>query len=143
MSERLHPKRLSPPARPGELLKREIAPARPRLVESGDNPAYLALIRQCPCLHCGMDPAGASAHVRMQSGAHNKRGGIGKKPADKWASPLCREHHELQHKIGERQFWHNLGISPLIVCERLCAQRDDLVAMRAVILSAITDRNKP
>jgi hypothetical protein len=141
-AQRPHPQRLSPPAPPGALLKREIAAPRPRLVESDDDPAYLKLVRQCPCLSCGQDPAGDAAHVRMQSGAHNKHGGMAKKPADRWALSLCREHHEMQHKIGERQFWHDLGINPLLVCQRLYAQRSDIVAMRAVVITAISERNK-
>lgn len=139
-----HPQRLTPASPPGALLKR-LAPAHARLklAANGErDAAYLVLVKQCPCLHCGQDPAGDPAHVRMQSGAHGKRSGMGLTPADKWALPLCREHHELQHKIGEREFWDKLGISPLLLCERLWAQRGDLVAMRAVVISAIAERGK-
>lgn len=52
-----------------------------------------------------------------------------------------QKHHRLarraQHNIA---FWHELGIDPLPICERLYAQRGDLVAMRAVILVAIAER---
>lgn len=45
-----------------------------------------------------------------------------------------------QHSRGERMFWAELGINPLLVAQRLYAQRGDLVAMRAVILVAIAER---
>ncbi len=141
MTYRDHPQRLTPPSPPGKLLKRLFALApRLRAVEQDSEPAYLAMIRALPCLHCAVEPCGVAAHVRRQSGIHNKRGGIGKKPADRWAAPLCHEHHVLQHKIGELQFWYELGIEPLLLCERLYAQRGDIVAMRAAIFNAIAER---
>ena len=139
-----HPQRLARQSPPGALLKR-LAGAHARLkleAIAGRDPAYLANVRQCACLHCGQDPAGEAAHLRAQSGAHGKRSGMAQKPPDKWALPLCREHHELQHKIGERQFWFDLGIDPFLTCERLWAQRGDLVAMRAVVVSAIAERGR-
>lgn len=41
-----------------------------------------------------------AAHVRIGSGA-----GIGQKPDDWRATPLCKDHHVQQHTIGERTFW--------------------------------------
>ena len=139
-----HPQRLSPPAEPGALLKRLTGIARVRQVETGSHPVYLALVRQCPCLHCGMDPAYEAAHLRMASGAHGKASGLGKKPDDRWALPLCPEHHRLanaaQHHRAEYLFWHELGINPLLTAERLWEKRGDLVAMRAVVFTAIAER---
>lgn len=128
--------------RPGTLLK-SVQPT-PRIMPSGDNdPNYLAMIRELPCLHCGMEPSEA-AHVRMASAAHGKASGIGKRPADRWSVPLCAEHHRLardaQHQRGEREFWDALDVNPLWVAERLYARRGDLVAMRAVVLTAIAER---
>lgn len=137
-----HPQRLTPTAAPGALLKRlDGIHKRLQLREAtGHDPVYLQRVRQCPCLKCAQEPAGEAAHVRMQSAAHNKRGGIGKKPDDRWTLPLCSEHHREQHNIGELRFWYDLGISPLLVCEKLYARRGDLVAMRAVIINAIAER---
>jgi hypothetical protein len=137
------PQRIVVLARPGELLKHA---GRPHIARAKDDEVddYLAKVRQCPCLHCGMDPAYEAAHVRMASGAHGKASGMGKKPSDNWALPLCPEHHRLavrsQHNQGERSFWAELGLAPLLICENLYAQRGDLVAMRAVIFSAIAER---
>lgn len=138
-----HPQRLFPPSPAGSLFKR-VAPApAPRKDASDKDAAYLALVRQCPCLHCGMEPSEA-AHVRMSSAAFGKASGLGKKPADSWALPLCAEHHRLardcQHSGSEHVFWDSIGVGPLVVCELLYAQRGDLVAMRAVIFVTIAGR---
>jgi hypothetical protein len=131
------PQRLTPPAQPGALLKRAFAIAqRIKLKVVGDSdPVYLAQIRMLPCLGCNDEPSEA-AHVRMQSGAHNKHGGMSKKPHDKWAVPLCRDCHREQHRIGERAFWSMVGVNPLLLAERLYAARGDLVKMRDVIFAA-------
>ena len=138
----IKPQRIALPSTPGALFKRLQGTIRLiRTREIGDrDPVYLTLVRQCPCLYCGLEPAGEAAHVRRQSGVHNKRGGMGKKPADRWALPLCHEHHMLQHQIGELAFWYDVGLDPLLVCEHLYRQRGDPVAMRAVVLRAIGER---
>jgi hypothetical protein len=138
------PRRLTPPAPTGSLLKRFAAPApRVRKAESGRDPDYLAQVRQLPCLKCGMEPSEA-AHVRYASAAFGKASGLGKKPEDRHAVPLCAGCHRLdrdaQHARGERFFWAELGINPLIVADRLYAARGDLVAMRAVVMAAIAQR---
>ena len=77
----IKPQRIALPSTPGSLLKRLQGTIRLiRTREIGDrDPVYLTLVRQCPCLYCGLEPAGEAAHVRRQSGVHNKRGGMGKK----------------------------------------------------------------
>lgn len=140
------PQRLTPPAAPGELLKRLTGiHVRMKLKEiAGRDPVYLANIRQLPCLKCGMEPCGEAAHVRSQSAAHGKKGGMAKKPADRWALPLCAGCHRIDrdalHNIGEGLFFHIVGINPLLVCERLHAKRGDPVAMRAVVMTVIAER---
>jgi hypothetical protein len=93
-----------------------------------------------------MDPCYEAAHLRLSSAAYGKASGLGKKPADKWALPLCPEHHRLaksaQHNQGEAQFWDSLGINPLSTATNLFAQTGDLVAMRAVIFVTIAQRGK-
>lgn len=142
------PQRISRPEPPGSLLKR-ITVAAPRRVGAelkGGDPAYLAQVRQLPCLYCGVEPCGEAAHVRLASAAFGKSSGLQRTPEDRWALPLCRDDHlnarHAQHRRGEATFWHSLGINPLVVCERLHAQRGDLVAMRAVVLVAIAERSK-
>lgn len=141
-----HPKRLTPPAPIGSQLKRvsDLPHRRAPKPEKEDDPDYLALVRQCPCLYCGLEPAGEAAHVRFASAAFGKASGMGKTPSDKWALPLCRDDHlnarHAQHRRSEAAFWQGLGINPLLVCQRLYAQRGDLVAMRAVVMVAIAER---
>ena len=140
------PQRLTPLAAPGELVKRMTGiHARMKLKEIAERDlVYLANIRTLPCLKCGMEPCGEAAHVRSQSAAHGKKGGMAKKPADRWALPLCAGCHRIDrdalHQIGEGLFWHLVGINPHLVCERLYERRGDLLAMRAVVMLAIAER---
>lgn len=140
------PQRLAPPASPGALLKRLYAlEVRRKAKEATERePTYLAMIRQLPCLRCGQEPAGEAAHVRLQSAAHGKRGGAAKKPADKWALPLCAGCHwrdpDSQHRVGEALFWAGVGINPLWACEKLYAARGTEVGLRAAALAIIATR---
>ena len=138
------PQRLSPPARPGELLKRLEPIKRVRDLAATVDRAHLFLVRCCPCLKCGHDPAGEAAHVRRSSSAHGKFNGAGAKPSDRFTVPLCaachRQDRDALHRIGESLFFHILGIDPLLVCDRLYAVRGDGLAMRAVIFTAIIGR---
>jgi hypothetical protein len=142
---RPHPQRISPLSRPGELLKQLFAIPR-RHEPSPDRDAnYLALVRQLPCLKCGMEPSEA-AHVRMSSAAFGKTSGLAKKPEDRFAVSLCADCHRLakhaQHNRNEQEFWNSLGINPLLCAAELYAARGDLVAMRSVILLTIANRNR-
>jgi hypothetical protein len=139
------PRRIVHPGPPGHLLKRACQPrARVEEVAGRDLP-YLALVRQLPCLKCGMEPSEA-AHVRFASAAFGKASGLGRKPDDRHSVPLCSGCHRLdrdaQHSRGEREFWDSIGINPLIVAEKLYARRGDLVAMRAVVMIAIAERGR-
>jgi hypothetical protein len=82
------PRRIVHPGPPGHLLKRVSQPrARVEEVAGRDLP-YLALVRQLPCLKCGMEPSEA-AHVRFASAAFGKASGLGRKPDDRHSVPLC------------------------------------------------------
>lgn len=138
------PRRLTPPAAPGAMLKQFAAPTpKVRLIAPQDED-YLKQIRECPCLSCGQDPCGEAAHVRFASAAYGKSSGLGKRPESKWAVPLDASCHRLaktaQHNRNEQEFWHSLGINILATATRLYAQRGDLVAMRAVVFVAIAER---
>lgn len=140
-----HPQRIKVPEPPGTMLKGSFETTKKlKLRSMPTDPAYLAMVRQCPCLRCGLDPCWEAAHVRMSSGARGKAGGMRKKPDDKYALPLCSPCHtrdpDSQHKVGELIFWHRVGLNPLAVCDRLHARRGDVVAMRAVIFTSIAER---
>jgi hypothetical protein len=141
------PQRILLVSAPGSLLKRFAAPApRPRAIETERDVPYLAQVRECPCLMCGLDPCGEAAHVRFASAAYGKASGLNKTPPDKFSLPVCGDDHRVarhaQHNRNEQEFWASLGINPLVTAEKLYAQRGDLVAMRAVVFSAIAERGK-
>lgn len=50
----------------------------------------------------------------MGSLAHNKRPtGMAEKPSDKWALPMCQDHHRHQHHMNEEEFWEQYDYDPL------------------------------
>jgi hypothetical protein len=60
---------------------------------------------------------------------------MGYKPSDRYAVPLCAEHHAEQHR-GELSFWAALGIDPLNVALRLWTVSGDLAAGERTVLRA-------
>ncbi len=70
--------------------------------------AHLQRIRQQVCLLCGTTPCDAH-HVRTDK----RTKGMGLKPGDEKAVPLCRKHHMELHDYGnEELFWAMHGINP-------------------------------
>jgi hypothetical protein len=143
MSSRQLPQRISAIAPIGSLLKRFDVPTT-RPAPRGKDPSHLALVRQCPCLSCGLDIGCEPAHVRYASAAYGRSSGMARKPLDSDVVPLCADCHRLgraaQHSGNEEAFWIRLGVDPLAVCRRLYAQRGDLVAMRSVIFTTTAAR---
>ncbi len=141
-----NPQRFPSVAPPGALLKRACGLAQRVKLRSQveRDPVYLALLRQLPCLKCGMEPCGECAHIRCNSGTHGKHNGMGKKPSDRWAVPLCaachREDNDALHRVGEGLFFMLLGLNPLFVATRLYAAKGSIVSMRAVAFNAIAER---
>jgi hypothetical protein len=102
--------------------------------ERGLDAEHLKLVRQLPCLICKETPVDA-AHVRYSSPVYGKRNTpMGQKPDDKWALPLCRKHHDEQHRTGELTFWYQQDISPFLVCVKLYEHTGNLEAMRSVVM---------
>ena len=58
------------------------------------------------------------------------------KPEDRYAVPLCAEHHAKQHRIGELSFWAALGIDPLNVALRLWTISGDVPAGERIVFRA-------
>lgn len=140
------PQHVSRRAPVGSLLKRPRESSRTKTANRGRvlDPGYLALIRELPCLKCGMEPCGEAAHVRLNSASFGKRQALGQKPSDSWTVPLCagchRDDPDAQHKVGEAIFWDTLGINPLLVCQDLQKAAVDVMKMRAVIFNFIAGR---
>jgi hypothetical protein len=140
------PQRISPTAPIGALLKRTTVALRTAKAEPSEEIDHLALVRLLPCVRCGLEPCGVAAHLRANSGLHNKRQAFGRKPSHRWVMPLCSGCHtndpDAQHRIGEELFWARIGVNPFLLCEQLWTQRGDFVAMHAVITRTIAERGK-
>ena len=81
---------------------------------------YLDWIRQQPCCICGDDVFVEAAHLRVSSINIGKNGtGMGEKPSDKWALPLCGKHHREQHTM-------NRGNSGLVITSTRSAWRSGI-----------------
>lgn len=109
--------------------------------------AFLARLRQLPCIYpcCGVGLHTDAAHIRMASAIYGAtEAGVGAKPHDFWALPVCRHHHTLEHRIGTKRFWEKLDIDPHFVALRLYAihQRteDDIEALQQMRLVVLEER---
>ena len=96
-----------------------IASRGPRMVVNNEpdprsNPKHLAWVRKFPCAVCGPTCEGPieAHHVRENTGA-----GVGMKPGDEWAVPLCARHHAELHQSGALTFGevHNINLRALAV----------------------------
>jgi len=78
--------------------------------------AYLSFIRLLPCVICGDNTSVEAAHIRFADPRAAKRPtGMGERPDDVWALPVCGDHHRLQHTANERLFWERAGIDPIFI----------------------------
>jgi hypothetical protein len=84
---------------------------------------HVAFVRQLPCVACGKAAPSDAAHVRTGTD-----GGVGIKPGDRYAVPLCTACHAKQHRVGELTFWSALRIDPLSVALRLWTVSADVEA---------------
>ena len=114
------------------------APRIPRIIVRGkpkrslrSRVQHLAFVRQLPCVACGKAAPSEAAHVRTGTD-----GGIGKKPGDRYAVPLCTTCHAKQHRIGELTFWSALRIDPLNVAWRLWTVSADVKAGERTVFRA-------
>jgi hypothetical protein len=92
---------------------------------------HLTFVRQLPCVACGKAAPSEAAHVRTGTA-----GGIGAKPGDRYAVPLCTACHARQHRIGELSFWSARRIDPLNVALRLWTVSGDLTAGERTVFRA-------
>jgi hypothetical protein len=63
------------------------------------------------CCICG-DSVVEAAHLRTGLLNVKRETGLGEKPSDHWALPLCVRHHREQHTMNELEFWFSYGIDP-------------------------------
>ena len=97
-----------------ELRQRE-----PRLVDE----KYLRWLRKKPCCVCGKPAPSDACHIRFGSSFYGKRDvGMGEKPDDRWAIPMCRVCHITQHSMNEQEFYRERRILPLLLAQRLYSE---------------------
>jgi hypothetical protein len=92
---------------------------------------HLVFVRQLPCVTCGKAAPSEAAHVRTGTD-----GGVGSKPGDRYAVPLCTACHADQHRVGELTFWSALRIDPLNVALRLWTVSADIEAGERIVFRA-------
>jgi len=118
--------RIIPPATAFALSSKQKRPRK-------ESDAHLKALRFLPCVVCLGRPVEA-AHIRTGSYLHGKREtGIGEKPDDKWALPLCPIHHREQHAMNEMDFYDRYEIDPFGTALALWGADGDQEAMETII----------
>lgn len=88
------------------------------------DPAYLAWIRDMPCIGCGIEGHSEAAHT-------GRDGGMSMKASDYSAVPLCSGCHtqapDAYHRVGKRAFERRHGLC----CERIVARLNQQWQLRA------------
>lgn len=103
---------------------------RPRV--KNDN--HLDFIRSLPCAVCGNNIETEAAHIRAGDLFYGKRNtGGAEKSSDKWALPLCNEHHTEQHEGNELAFWRRYRIDPFVLALSLYACSGEVMVAEEVI----------
>ena len=82
------------------------------------NKEHLRAVAKQPCLVCGRRPSQAH-HLR-----YLQPRGLGLKPSDEFAVPLCRLHHRALHAAGDEEaWWRQQKVDPVPEAERLWSAR--------------------
>lgn len=86
--------------KPTRSVREKAKRIKPSAAEKRDgmSDAHLAAIRKCPCVACLRVPAGEAHHLKHGTGER----GAGMRSTDRWATPLCRTHHEDVERAGSR-----------------------------------------
>lgn len=85
-----------------EWVESAVTQRQPRL----HDPKYLAFLRTKPCCICGREGETEACHIRISWLAMQM------KPHDKYAVPMCRRHHRMQHGMNEEEFWRGMHKDP-------------------------------
>lgn len=98
---------------------------------------HLEFLRQLPCVICLDNTATEAAHIRFADRSVAKpMTGMGRKPDDAFALPLCGKHHREQHTMNERAWWQSQGIDPVKTALALWYWRGDVDACCVVVANA-------
>lgn len=95
---------------------------------------HLDFIRGLPCTVCLDNTSTEAAHIRMgDRRAAKEKPGIGEKPHDRWAVPLCSDCHREQHQYNERDWWSLHDRDPILIALALHSVSGDHEAGEAII----------
>jgi len=87
----------------------------------GMSEEHLALVRKLPCAVCAQSPPSDPHHL-MSVGER----GLSVRSTDRWAVPLCREHHIAVERVrasGEKQWFMTFNIDVVRLAEGLWSTR--------------------
>lgn len=105
---------------------------RKKKKRAGMDPKHLEFIRRLPCCICGYEPVEAH-HLKFGTGER----GMGMRSTDKWAVPLCHEHHingvERFGSKMEASWFKAKGVNPLNLAKDLWGATGDIEAMWKII----------
>jgi hypothetical protein len=116
-----------------------LKPSRTPRVEK---PSHLAFIRKLGCVCCATGDVRSgflssqlqAAHIQGGSRPHGKEpAGGAQKSDDRWALPLCGEHHAEQHGMKETEFWNLYRIDQFLLALVLWGLSGDVYAATDVI----------
>ena len=93
-------------------------------------PGHLKWVRGHYCAIKGIDDHVCEGKVESAHVRSGTDGGMGKKPSDIWAIPLCWDAHRYQHAIGEARFEREFGIDMKEIAEGL-ARKSPALRKRA------------
>ncbi|HZL65892.1 MAG TPA: Rad52/Rad22 family DNA repair protein [Candidatus Limnocylindrales bacterium] len=101
----------SPGLVPTQIDKSVLAIAEPKRLR---DKAHLRFVASQPCLICGRQPSDPH-HLRFAQPR-----ALGLKVSDEFTVPLCRDHHQQLHHVGnEVAWWHDLDIKALEIAKGL------------------------
>jgi ERF superfamily protein len=92
-------------ATPGKIDKSVLAISEPRRHR---DKMHLKFVASQPCLVCGRSPADAH-HLRF-----TQQRAMGRKVSDEFTVPLCRAHHQDNHRFGDEvAWWERRAVDPV------------------------------
>ena len=91
--------------------------------------SHCTFLRKFACCVCDSITAIEVSHIRLGTD-----GGLGRKPSDFYAIPLCKECHSRLHQRGEATFYRENNIDALTLAEEFCKaspKRAEIAAEKA------------
>jgi hypothetical protein len=133
------PQQVAHPKVYGNFKKRGLEKAKAKTGNSkwreerpGMSEDHLALIRKMPCCDCLKLPGGEAHHLKANTGER----GMAVRSTDRWALPMCHEHHMQVEAVGakrETAHFQDMGFDPIELAQDLWNASGDLAKMVRVL----------